>query len=86
MKESKREERKKLAEEDALKKIKRLDDSVAELQKALSVQKQEEEALLSEMEVRRNVYLLFYKFSNILAFNKLTSTINLSSVGFYLIF
>ena len=51
MQESKREERKKLADEEAIRKIKQLDESVHSLHKQVAAQKQEEEALLSEMEV-----------------------------------
>ncbi|KAK2140818.1 hypothetical protein LSH36_1238g00029 [Paralvinella palmiformis] len=51
LQENERKERRKLAEEDALKKIKRLEDSNIELSGSLSAQKQEEEALLNEMEV-----------------------------------
>jgi len=51
MTEAERKERRKLAEEDAIRKIKRMEDLISELQKNLTVQKQEEEALLSEMEV-----------------------------------
>uniref|UniRef100_A0A2P2I871 E3 ubiquitin protein ligase n=1 Tax=Hirondellea gigas TaxID=1518452 RepID=A0A2P2I871_9CRUS len=51
LQESKREERKKLADEEAIRKIKHLDDSVHGLQRQVAVQKQEEETLLNEMEV-----------------------------------
>ncbi|XP_014245185.1 E3 ubiquitin-protein ligase Bre1 isoform X2 [Cimex lectularius] len=50
-KESKREERKKMADEDALRKIKHLEEQAYQLQKQVSTHKQEEEALLNEMEV-----------------------------------
>ncbi|KAH9384674.1 hypothetical protein HPB48_026685 [Haemaphysalis longicornis] len=49
--EHERKERRKLADEDAMKKIRSLEDTVANLHKSLAAQKQEEEALLSEMEV-----------------------------------
>ncbi|XP_026282370.1 E3 ubiquitin-protein ligase Bre1 [Frankliniella occidentalis] len=49
--ESKREDRKKLADEDAMRKIKQLEDQGYQLQKQLATHKQEEEALLNEMEV-----------------------------------
>lgn len=49
--ESKREERKKLADEDALRKIKHLEEQAYQLQKQVATHKQEEEALLNEMEV-----------------------------------
>lgn len=49
--ESKREDRKKLADEDAMRKIKQLEDQAYQLQKQLATHKQEEEALLNEMEV-----------------------------------
>jgi E3 ubiquitin-protein ligase BRE1 len=49
--ESKKEERKKLADEDAVKKIKTLEEQVHTLQRQVTAQKQEEEALISEMEV-----------------------------------
>ncbi|XP_042898593.1 E3 ubiquitin-protein ligase Bre1 isoform X4 [Parasteatoda tepidariorum] len=46
-----RKERRKLADEEALKKIKALEDSLQTLQKTLASQKQEEEALLNEMDI-----------------------------------
>ncbi|KAH0949420.1 hypothetical protein HN011_009194 [Eciton burchellii] len=49
--ESKREERKKLADEDAQIKIKKLEEQAYSLQRQVACQKQEEEALLNEMEV-----------------------------------
>lgn len=49
--ETERKERRKLADEDALNKIKALEETVQHLKKNLSVQKQEDEALLNEMEV-----------------------------------
>ncbi|XP_077267633.1 E3 ubiquitin-protein ligase Bre1 isoform X2 [Temnothorax americanus] len=49
--ESKREERKKLADEDAQIKIKKLEEQAYTLQRQVACQKQEEEALLNEMEV-----------------------------------
>ncbi|KMQ93884.1 e3 ubiquitin-protein ligase bre1 [Lasius niger] len=49
--ESKREERKKLADEDAQIKIKKLEEQAYNLQRQVAGQKQEEEALLNEMEV-----------------------------------
>ncbi|XP_050714768.1 E3 ubiquitin-protein ligase Bre1-like isoform X3 [Eriocheir sinensis] len=56
LQESKREERKKLADEEAIRKIKQLEESVHQLQRQVAVQKQrtcfqEEETLLNEMEV-----------------------------------
>lgn len=51
LQENERKERKKLADEDAVRKIKQLEDSIHQLQKSVAAQKQEEEALLSEMEV-----------------------------------
>lgn len=49
--ENKREERKKLADEDAQIKIKKLEEQAFTLQRQVASQKQEEEALLNEMEV-----------------------------------
>ncbi|KAH6932261.1 hypothetical protein HPB50_004134 [Hyalomma asiaticum] len=49
--EHERKERRKLADEDAMKKIRALEETVNNLHKSLAAQKQEEEALLSEMEV-----------------------------------
>ncbi|KFM60929.1 E3 ubiquitin-protein ligase Bre1, partial [Stegodyphus mimosarum] len=46
-----RKERRKLADEEALKKIKILEDQLQSLQKSLASQKQEEEALLNEMDI-----------------------------------
>ncbi|KAF8767715.1 E3 ubiquitin-protein ligase Bre1 like protein [Argiope bruennichi] len=46
-----RKERRKLADEEALKKIKALEDQLQSLQKQLASQKQEEEALLNEMDI-----------------------------------
>ncbi|MCL4122258.1 UNVERIFIED_CONTAM: hypothetical protein GTU68_007945, partial [Idotea baltica] len=51
LQESKREERKKLADEEAIRKIKMLDEMVHSMQRQVAAQNQEEEALLSEMEV-----------------------------------
>ncbi|XP_046680680.1 E3 ubiquitin-protein ligase Bre1 isoform X2 [Homalodisca vitripennis] len=51
LQESKREERKKLADEDAMRKIKHLEEQTYQLQKQVATHKQEEEALLNEMEV-----------------------------------
>ncbi|KAL7643958.1 UNVERIFIED_CONTAM: hypothetical protein RMT77_005970 [Armadillidium vulgare] len=51
LQESKREERKKLADEEAIRKIKMLDEMVHSLQRQVAAQKQEEEALINEMEV-----------------------------------
>ncbi|KAI0217731.1 E3 ubiquitin-protein ligase BRE1B [Lamellibrachia satsuma] len=51
LQEAERKDRRKLAEDDALRKIKKCEDVIAELQKNLAAQKQEEEALLNEMEV-----------------------------------
>ncbi|CAB0010548.1 unnamed protein product [Nesidiocoris tenuis] len=50
-KESKREERKKMADEDAMRKIKHLEEQHYLMQKQVATHKQEEEALLNEMEV-----------------------------------
>lgn len=50
MQESERRERKKLAEEDALRKIKKLEETISELQKNLTTQKQREDVLLNEMD------------------------------------
>ncbi|KAL4223063.1 E3 ubiquitin-protein ligase BRE1A [Mactra antiquata] len=50
MQETERKERKKLAEEDALRKIKKLEDNITELQKNLATQKQREDVLLNEMD------------------------------------
>lgn len=51
MQENKREERKRLADDDALRKIKQLEEQAYQLQRQVAAQKQEEEALLNEMEV-----------------------------------
>lgn len=51
LQEAERKEKRKLADDEAIKKIKRLEDTTSELSKALIAQKQEEEALLNEMEV-----------------------------------
>ncbi|KAK0086594.1 hypothetical protein PV325_002903 [Microctonus aethiopoides] len=51
LQENKREERKKLADEDAQIKIKKLEEQTYTLQRQVASQKQEEEALLNEMEV-----------------------------------
>ncbi|XP_022339977.2 E3 ubiquitin-protein ligase Bre1-like [Crassostrea virginica] len=51
MQENERKEKRKLAEEDAIKKISKMEEKIAELSKNLATQKQREEALLSEMEV-----------------------------------
>ncbi|XP_013378606.1 E3 ubiquitin-protein ligase BRE1A-like isoform X2 [Lingula anatina] len=51
MQEAERKEKRKLAEDEAIRKIKRLEESIADLQRNLAAQKQEEEALLNEMEV-----------------------------------
>lgn len=51
MQESERKERKKLADEDAIRKIQKLEEMVTTLQKNLAEQKQQEETLLNEMEV-----------------------------------
>ncbi|KAK2710554.1 hypothetical protein QYM36_011922, partial [Artemia franciscana] len=56
MQDTKREDRKKMAEEDALKKIKQLEDLAHTLQKQVAAQKLEEEALLNEMEVTGQAY------------------------------
>jgi len=49
--ENKREERKRLADDEAMRKIRMLEETVHQLQKQVAAQKQEEEALLNEMEV-----------------------------------
>nr|XP_034336495.1 E3 ubiquitin-protein ligase Bre1 isoform X1 [Crassostrea gigas]XP_034336496.1 E3 ubiquitin-protein ligase Bre1 isoform X1 [Crassostrea gigas] len=51
MQENERKEKRKLAEEDAIKKISKMEEKISELSKNLATQKQREEALLSEMEV-----------------------------------
>jgi len=51
LQESRREEKKKLADEEALRKIKLLEEQVHSLQRQVSAQKSEEEALITEMEV-----------------------------------
>ncbi|XP_078681122.1 E3 ubiquitin-protein ligase BRE1B-like isoform X7 [Branchiostoma floridae x Branchiostoma belcheri] len=51
MEEKERQESKKLADEEALKKLKAAEEKMQELQKSLAATKQEEDALLSEMEV-----------------------------------
>lgn len=51
MQENERKEKRKLAEEDAIKKINKMEEKISELSKNLATQKQREEALLSEMEV-----------------------------------
>ncbi|CAH1231499.1 RNF40 [Branchiostoma lanceolatum] len=51
MEEKERQESKKLADEEALKKLKSAEEKMQELQKGLAATKQEEDALLSEMEV-----------------------------------
>ncbi|XP_069135020.1 E3 ubiquitin-protein ligase Bre1-like [Argopecten irradians] len=51
MQETERKERRKLAEDDAIRKIKKMEETISELQKNLTSQKQKEEALLDEMEV-----------------------------------
>jgi len=56
MQETERKEKRKLAEEDALRKIKKMEESTLELQNKLTAQKQEEEALLNEMEVTGQAY------------------------------
>jgi E3 ubiquitin-protein ligase BRE1 len=48
---SERRDRRKLADEDAMRKLAKYEDMVSQMQKNLSAQKQEEEALLNEMEV-----------------------------------
>ena len=49
--ETKRDEKKRLADEDATRRIKQLEDQCSSLQKQVANHKQEEEALLNEMEV-----------------------------------
>nr|XP_006818089.1 PREDICTED: E3 ubiquitin-protein ligase BRE1B-like [Saccoglossus kowalevskii] len=51
MEERERQESKKLADEEAIRKIRNLEEHIQELQKKLTATKQEEEALLSEMDV-----------------------------------
>merc|ERR1712110_451081 len=51
MSETKKEEKKKLADEDAARRIKQLEDQTETLRKQVANQKQEEETLLSDMEV-----------------------------------
>ncbi|CAH1802344.1 unnamed protein product [Owenia fusiformis] len=51
MQEAEKKERRKLADDDAIRKIKKLEDHIFELQKTVTNQKQEEEALLNEIEV-----------------------------------
>ncbi|XP_064619535.1 E3 ubiquitin-protein ligase BRE1B-like isoform X2 [Lineus longissimus] len=51
MRENERKEKRKLADEDAIRKIKKMEETINDLQKKLDAQKQEEEALLNEMEV-----------------------------------
>ena len=51
VREAKKEEKKRLADEDAQRRIKHLEDTCSTLQKQVANHKQEEEALLSEMEV-----------------------------------
>lgn len=51
MQEAERRDRRKLAEDDALRKIKKMEETIAELQKNLAAQKQREEALLNDLEV-----------------------------------
>lgn len=51
VREAKKEEKKRLADEDAQRRIKQLEEQCAALQKQVANHKQEEEALLSEMEV-----------------------------------
>jgi hypothetical protein len=51
MQEAERRDRRKLAEDEALRKIKKMEETIAELQKSLQSQKQREEALLNDLEV-----------------------------------
>ncbi|KAL8597186.1 hypothetical protein ACOMHN_022233 [Nucella lapillus] len=51
MQEAERRDRRKLAEDEALRKIKKMEDTITELQKNLASQKQREEALLNDLEV-----------------------------------
>ncbi|KAK3084542.1 hypothetical protein FSP39_015106 [Pinctada imbricata] len=51
MQETERREKRKLAEDDAIRKINKMEEKITDLSKNLSTQKQREEALLSEMEV-----------------------------------
>lgn len=46
-----RKDKRKLADDEAIRKIKKLEETVTDLQKSLAAQKQEEETMLSEMEV-----------------------------------
>lgn len=59
--ESRKDERKKLADEEAVKRIKGLEDMVFQLQKQVTAQQQEEEALITEMEVDKNNLLIVFK-------------------------
>ncbi|KAH9502828.1 E3 ubiquitin-protein ligase BRE1B [Bulinus truncatus] len=51
MQDSERRERRKLADEDAMRKIKKMEETIIELQKNLANQKQREEALLNDLDV-----------------------------------
>jgi E3 ubiquitin-protein ligase BRE1 len=51
MKENKKDEKRRLADEEALKKIKSLEENIHSLQRQITNQKTEEDALVSEMEV-----------------------------------
>ena len=51
VREAKKEEKKRLADEDAQRRIRQLEETCSTLQKQVANHKQEEEALLSEMEV-----------------------------------
>ena len=55
MSETKKEEKKRLADEDATRRIKQLEDQVETLRKQVANHKQEEETLLSDMEVTGQV-------------------------------
>jgi E3 ubiquitin-protein ligase BRE1 len=51
MQETERRDRRKLVDEDVVRKLNKYEEMVQQMQKSLAVQKQEEEALLNEMEV-----------------------------------
>ena len=57
MSETKKEEKKRLADEDASRRIKQLEDQVETLRKNVANHKQEEEMLLSDMEVTGQVIM-----------------------------
>ena len=59
MAETKKEEKKRLADEDATRRIKQLEESVDSLKRQVANHKQEEETLLTEMEVCKLKYPFF---------------------------